>query len=377
VMEAEGQRVSEMYGLGIDFDINSAAAQDWLKSYVPMFASELEKVGQDQLRDILIQGLESGATIPELIKSVSDVFGDWSVRRAEMVARTEIIRASNMGNVQTYLQSGVVKTKIWVATFDRRTCPACEGMDGQAVSIEQPFFEMDVPYAIPTGGGNTESFTTNYDVIQAPPLHSSCRCAVAPSMEPVSRYYGKKLWNDARGAEVPITWAMKAAAREGGTRLARLDFRIKEQYSIERKLGKWLDDDPLTPTWKSAANLQDTVRYTVIGDEVGFADAINKMHATLQADGFEFLRVTNYYGKPGAYQGINAKYIDPKTGLPIEVQFHSKTSLKIADKNHLLYEKERLSRDAAEKLALNQEMANNWIGFRMPDGATTLFKPGG
>jgi len=82
-------------------------------------------------------------------------------RRAEQIARTEIMDALNNGQNESWQQAqeqGFLSenaTKEWIVTPDDALCPECEPMDGRTVPINEDF---------PNGD---------------PPLHPSCRCTIA------------------------------------------------------------------------------------------------------------------------------------------------------------------------------------------------------
>lgn len=86
-------------------------------------------------------------------------------RRSETIARTETIRASNQGQLETWNQAadaGLIDkgtaVKVWIVTPDDRLCDICEPMDGVAVGLDEPF-------------------KTDEGDVDAPPLHPNCRCA--------------------------------------------------------------------------------------------------------------------------------------------------------------------------------------------------------
>jgi hypothetical protein len=96
--------------------------------------------------------------------------------RAEMIARTELIQASNMGQQITWTtaadQGLIPRTayKEWIATGDDRTCPICMNMDGTRVPYNESY-----------------TVTTRFDSQGAalataasvtPPAHPRCRCAM-------------------------------------------------------------------------------------------------------------------------------------------------------------------------------------------------------
>jgi hypothetical protein len=51
--------------------------------------------------------------------------------------------------------------------------------------------------------------------------------------------------------------------------------------------------------------------------------------------------------------------------------------MSIAEKNHLLYEKARISKSPEEITKLNNQMIKNWTDFRLPEGAGDLFRGAG
>lgn len=83
-------------------------------------------------------------------------------RRAISIARTEVIRAANEGQLQLWRKSvreGWLRgdeLKQWITTPDERLCPECEALEGEAVPLEQEFSSGDM----------------------APPLHPQCRCTM-------------------------------------------------------------------------------------------------------------------------------------------------------------------------------------------------------
>lgn len=90
--------------------------------------------------------------------------------RAETIARTETLHASNFGQhlvwnelvAQTGVAAAAVQ-RVWIAKPEqRRTCAVCRQLDGRRVGLNAPFVHP----------------TTRLAVL-VPPLHPRCRCAVA------------------------------------------------------------------------------------------------------------------------------------------------------------------------------------------------------
>jgi SPP1 gp7 family putative phage head morphogenesis protein len=76
--------------------------------------------------------------------------------RANMIARTETVRLSNLGALENYKDNNVEKAR-WVSAVSERTCAECVDLNGM-------IFE-----------------TKNMPVM--PPLHPDCRCTISPVIE--------------------------------------------------------------------------------------------------------------------------------------------------------------------------------------------------
>jgi SPP1 gp7 family putative phage head morphogenesis protein len=90
-------------------------------------------------------------------------YADALVRqRGELIARTEILRAANTGQVESWLEArrqGLLDRtygKQWVTTPDELLCPICEALDGETTSL-------------------MSTFSAGVDV---PPEHPNCRCTI-------------------------------------------------------------------------------------------------------------------------------------------------------------------------------------------------------
>jgi SPP1 gp7 family putative phage head morphogenesis protein len=103
--------------------------------------------------------------------------------KTELIARTELLRASNNGALATYqANADVLQGWEWKAALGARTCPECGALDGQRFAFGQR---------------------------QPPPLHGRCRCTVLPVLintELMDRVAGKRVlfpeWAAQRGLTV-------------------------------------------------------------------------------------------------------------------------------------------------------------------------------
>ena len=122
--------------------------------------NELEGVTASMAQVItreLIDGLIAGNSPLEIADALVEKLG-LSARRAETIARTEIIRAHAEGQLDALERLGAKKLRVmveWSAAGDDRTCPLCADKDGQVIPIDEA-----------------------RGVI---PLHPNCRCAWIPA----------------------------------------------------------------------------------------------------------------------------------------------------------------------------------------------------
>ena len=165
LIQQAGKREATKYDLSIDWDVFNPNVDKWLKGYAPKYSGEIEGTSYDELKAKLLEGWEAGESIPDLTKRVNEIFDGWEKWRAERLARTESIRGSNQGALETYRTSGVVDRVMWLATPTEKTCEQCMGLDGKVVELGEDFFDADY------GDGN------------APPVHPNCRCTVLPILE--------------------------------------------------------------------------------------------------------------------------------------------------------------------------------------------------
>lgn len=120
----------------VPFVMNSAAV-----AYLTDTANRMVSVTEGtwaRARAQLIEGFQAGESIQQLATRLQDVAG-WSESRAETVARTEIIAASNAGALAEIQATGAVAKKTWQATMDARTREAHRKADGQTVSVNNVF----------------------------------------------------------------------------------------------------------------------------------------------------------------------------------------------------------------------------------------------
>lgn len=134
-----------------------------------------------KLNNTLAEGIQAGEGIASLKSRVNDVYDTIDGFRAERIARTETLKASNNATVEAYRQTGFVKSKVWVVNPD--ACPQCEEFEGKSIDLDEPFLPIGGSYTYTDEDGLEQTQTNSYDTIEEPPLHPNCRCTIIPSTD--------------------------------------------------------------------------------------------------------------------------------------------------------------------------------------------------
>jgi len=141
---------------------------EWLIANGESLAETTVSTAYSHLWNQLKQGVDAGESIPKIRDRIRGLFLTMEKWKAEQIARTEILKASNKGWLVGAKQSGVVEGKQWLAYVDRRCCPECASMDGVTMALDSGF-KMK---------GGEELFDYTGDALQHPPLHPDCRCTL-------------------------------------------------------------------------------------------------------------------------------------------------------------------------------------------------------
>lgn len=174
-------------------------------------------------------------------------------------------------------------------------------------------------------------------------------------------------------AEPRITDTLQQITRGAGDRrLIGLEYRLKGEDSLKRKLATELLDNPRIKPEAVLGNIKDSIRYTVEMRSATYKQGVQQAVDTLRAQGFENVTFKNFWDTPG-YKGINSTWRDPATGRVFEVQFHTPESFTAKMDGHVLYEKERLPGISADDLrAIKAEQEELFGAVPVPPGTGTI-----
>lgn len=125
--------------IDIAFDVSEPAVRAFLLAREQRFAQFVNETTWQQLKDSLTEGLDNGETLPDLMSRVENVMAGRIRSSSEVIARTEVIGASNGGTLLAWEQSDVVDGKVWLAALDKRTRETHVAAHGQQVGLHEDF----------------------------------------------------------------------------------------------------------------------------------------------------------------------------------------------------------------------------------------------
>ena len=152
---------------GFSFDATDPNAVEWVKSHAAETITGISEDTRAQIRDLVEDAFSEQFDVDDLADEIGNLIGDPA--RAEVIARTEVMRASNEGQLEAWDQAteaGLLtgtEMKEWIVTPDDRLCPICEPMDGKNVALD-------------------EDFDVDGDQVDGPPAHPNCRCTLGLSL---------------------------------------------------------------------------------------------------------------------------------------------------------------------------------------------------
>ena len=116
--------------------------EDYMRNFASTEAgtriSQVSNVTLQRIRRVLEDGVDRGLGIEEIAKNMEQSNAVNRVR-ARVIARTEIVSASNAGSDLGARSTGLNMNKEWIATPDARTRDDHTAADGQVVEMDESF----------------------------------------------------------------------------------------------------------------------------------------------------------------------------------------------------------------------------------------------
>ena len=159
-------------GEAIDFNLFEPNIIRAVNSRLDFFSSSVNETTADLLKGELTEAIEAGETIDEISRRVDKVFTFSETHRSKRIARTEVIGATNDGQLSAYGEAGM-KGKKWLTARDEKV-RASHQIDGQVVPITESFT---------TGDGNRLNYPGDRSTGAPAGDIINCRCTVNPVKE--------------------------------------------------------------------------------------------------------------------------------------------------------------------------------------------------
>lgn len=143
----------------------------------------------------------------------------------------------------------------------------------------------------------------------------------------------------AKEVEPAITGALQDVAAATGGKMIGLEYKLKTEESLARKLEKVSSKSGQDPK-KTLESMYDINRYTTQYSEENMTAGIQQTFSTLESKGYTVMRVRNTFPEDSSYRAVNTVVKTPQ-GTYFELQFHTQKSFDVKMSNHVLYEKQR------------------------------------
>jgi len=154
VQEADGKnKIDKLGQTGVD-------AAEWAKQHAAKLVKGVNETIIDLLSGAVSKGIETMAGPDGTGRLIRDVVDDMSMRRADMIATTEMNRAMSKAAIDKMARIGVEYKQIILVEDACDICQSCADEDPKPV---------DEPYNTGDDG---------------PPFHPNCRCAVTGARPP-------------------------------------------------------------------------------------------------------------------------------------------------------------------------------------------------
>ena len=142
---------------GVSFDLLSQEALDFVRAYAFDLIKNINGTTVEELQDLIAGWLQSGGDINELADLIQPLFEN--KHRAKLIARTESLRAYNVGTFNRYKAAGVTEAE-WMTVRDNLVCKICQTLHGKAAKLSEGWVLNGKTYF--------------------PPAHPNCRCFTRP-----------------------------------------------------------------------------------------------------------------------------------------------------------------------------------------------------
>ena len=161
-----------------NFTISDSLEKQLMKN-IEKFAWSIDTDTNKKLQNNFEQILSEWLSFDEWKDLLLSTFDELKTSRAELIVRTETVRAWNRGSELWRKESGVVEKKQRYTALDERVCEFCWPMNWKIVWLSENYFNKNDVLI----GANGHELKLDYSATPYPPLHPNCRCVILPVIE--------------------------------------------------------------------------------------------------------------------------------------------------------------------------------------------------
>jgi uncharacterized protein with gpF-like domain len=139
-LKSEAEQMEVKAPAGDTFSVFDAEVQRWTGTNVAQKVVLISDTTKTLIQNVIAAGVTEGEGIALIAGRIDTLYLDQIIpNRSTVIARTEVISASNAGNQFAAKQTGLNLEKEWIATRDDRTREAHEDMDGRKADMDKPY----------------------------------------------------------------------------------------------------------------------------------------------------------------------------------------------------------------------------------------------
>lgn len=158
-----------------DFVISETLEKQLMKN-IEKFAWSIDIDTNKKLQSNFEQILSQWLSFEEWKELLLETFTDLKTTRAELIVRTETVRAWNWWSELWRKESGVVEQKERYTALDERVCEFCWPMNWKIIWLWENYFDKWNVLI----GADWHEMKLDYSATPFPPLHPNCRCVILP-----------------------------------------------------------------------------------------------------------------------------------------------------------------------------------------------------
>lgn len=148
-------------------DLMTREVLSWIQREAGSKIAGIKQTTLKKIRKQLSDGIAEGESIPNLVKRIDKLYLKKIIpNRSKVIARTEVIQASNLGSRAGALATGLTLDHEWISTQDGRVRDAHASVDGQKQPVETPYAVAGEQLMFP---GDSSLGASSWNTVQ-------CRC---------------------------------------------------------------------------------------------------------------------------------------------------------------------------------------------------------